>query len=268
VTATVTAPGRTPWLGQTIALSKRSVLHLLRQPSTWIPGMVFPLLLASVNSSSLARATQIPGFPPDATYLQFVLPACIVQGVIFGSLNGGTELANDIQSGFFDRLMSSPVSRPSILLGRLAGSTLFGFVQAVIFTIILWPFGATVKGGVGGVLVLWLMGALLALGLGAIAAGVGARTGEPEAVQGFFPLLFIFLFLSSCFFPTNLMSGFYRTVADNNPLTWMVDGVRHQVIVGFGLSQAATALGICLMLCVVGISFATLQMRHRWKMAG
>ncbi len=259
---------KAPWAPQAVALSRRAIVHLIRQPTTWIPGMVFPLMLAAVNSSALARATQIPGFPPGATYLQFVLPAVVVQGVIFGSLNGGSELATDIQTGFFDRLLASPVARPTILIGRLAGSTLFGFVQAVLFTLILWPFGATVKGGVAGVAVIWLMGAMLALGLGAFAAGLGARTGEPEAVQGFFPLLFILLFLSSCFFPTDLMSGWYRTVAENNPLTWMVDGIRHQVIVGFDLREAATSLGICLILCVLGIWFATAQIRHRWSVAG
>ena len=252
----------------TAALSRRSIVRFARQPSTWIPGVVFPLLLAAVNSSAVSRATEIGGFPPGTTYLQFLLPAAILQGVMFGAIAGGTELATDIQTGFFERLLSSPVSRPAILIGRLAGATVFGVFQGILFIGVLWPFGARVEGGVAGALVLVAVGGALSLGAGAFSAGLAARTGQPEAVQGFFPLVFIGLFLSSCFFPTQLMSGWYRWVAERNPLTWMADGIRYQVIVGFDLGQAGRAFAVVGVVIVVGLAFATSQIRHRWSVAG
>ncbi len=259
---------RTHTVRQAAALGRRAVVRFARQPSSWLPATVFPLLLVAVNASAMGGVADIPGVvPPGTTFLMFLLPAAIIQGVMFGGINGGSELATDIQGGFFDRLVASPVSRPAILVGRLSGAVAFGVVQAVFFQVVLWPFGADVVGGPAGRLVLVIVAALLSLGLGSIAAGLAARTGQPEAVQGFFPLIFILLFLSSAFFPVELMSGWYRTLAELNPLTWMVDGMRVQVLEGFSLSAAATSIGVCLGICAVGMLFATQQLRRRLAVA-
>lgn len=253
---------------QLAALSRRAVLRFARQPSSWAPATIFPLLLVAVNSSAMARVAEIPGVvPPGTTFLMFLLPAAIVQGVLFGGINGGSELATDIQGGFFDRLVASPVSRPAILLGRLAGAVAFGVFQAVFFQMILWPFGAQVVAGPAGRATLVVSAAVLSLGVGSVAAGLAARTGQPEAVQGFFPLLFILLFLSSAFFPTQLMSGWYQMVAEHNPITWMIDGMRTLVLEGWSWSAAIAAVGVPAAICVVGMLFATRQLDRRLAVA-
>jgi len=253
---------------QGVALSRRAIIRFARQPSSWIPATVFPLLLVAVNSSAMAGVAAIPGvIPPGTTFLMFLLPAAIIQGVMFGGISGGSELATDIQSGFFDRLVASPVSRPAILVGRLGGAMAFGLVQAIFFQVVLYPFGADVRGGIPGRLVLLIVAVLLSLGLGSIAAGLAARTGQPEAVQGFFPLIFILLFLSSAFFPTQLMSGWYQRLAELNPITWMVDGMRVQVLEEFSPSAAAVSIGVCLAICAIGMLYATRQLNRRLAVA-
>ncbi len=261
--------GRTVrFLTQSAALSKRAVVRLVRQPSSWVPGIIFPLLLMAVNASTMARIASLPGvLPPGTTLLMFLLPAAILQGVMFGGINGGSELATDIQTGFFDRLVSAPVARQAILVGRLGGAVTFGVFQAVLFQLLVLPFGGDVEGGPAGRLVLVAVAALLSLGFGAFAAGVAARTGEPEAVQGFFPLVFISLFLSSCFFPIALMSGWYKTVAEYNPITWMVDGMRYQVLEGFDWSEAAKSLSVASVIAAVTLVFAAAQIRYRVREA-
>jgi ABC-2 type transport system permease protein len=253
---------------QSAALARRAIVRLARQPSVSVPGLVFPLLLMAVNSSAMARIADLPGvLPPGTTILMFLLPAAIVQGVMFGGISGGSELATDIQTGFFDRLISAPVARPAILVGRLGGAVAFGVFQAVLFQLVVVPFGGDVKGGIAGRLVLVALAALLGLGFGAFAAGIAARTGQPEAVQGFFPLVFITLFLSSCFFPIALMSGWYRTVAEWNPVTWMVDGMRYQVLEGFSWSEAAVSLGVASVIAVLSLWFAATQVSYRVREA-
>jgi ABC-2 type transport system permease protein len=265
---TATAGGPNVW-AQSWALSVRAVVRLFRQPTSWIPGSLFPLLLVAVNSSAMARMADIPGVvPPGATFMMFLLPAALIQGVMFGGINGGAELATDIQTGFFDRLVSSPVSRPSILVGRLGGATVFAAFQAVAFQLILWPFGADVRGGIAGRAVLVAVAVVLALAIGSVAAGIAARTGQAEAVQGFFPLVFILLFLSSCFFPTELMTGWYQTVAELNPLTFMADGMRYQVLYGFDAGEAAVALGVAGALAVLGLWFAVTGVQRRIEGGG
>jgi ABC-2 type transport system permease protein len=248
---------------QFLALSRRSILGTLRQPEMIFPSLFFPLLFAALNTASFARSTQLPGFPRVHSFLDFMVAGTIIQGVLFGATSGGNDMAVDIQDGFFDRLMASPVSRPLVLTARLAGASVLGAAQAVIFTVILVLFGAHVQGGAPAIAVLVLVGALLALGVGGMAVTLALKTGSAEAVQGAFPLFFIFLFLSSIFFPRSLMHGAFKAVAGANPLSWMVEGLRHQVLVGFDLASAARAAFVGVALSVGSIGLATMALRAR-----
>jgi ABC-2 type transport system permease protein len=254
-------------LAQTWALARRSIVSVARQPAIFLPAVFFPLFIAAVNSSAMGRAINLPGFPPVDSFWQFLLPATMVQGVLFGGIIAGSDVALDIQDGFFDRLVASPVSRTSILLGRLSGASVLGAVQAVIFITVFRLFGAHVDGGLPAVVVLVLLAMILAVAVGGLAAAIGLRTGSQEAVQNSFPLVFVFIFLSSAFFPTELMSGWYQTVAQLNPLSWMIDAARSLVIDQFSLAEAGKALGIALALAVASMLLALRQLRRRLAMA-
>ena len=114
-------------------------------------------------------------------------------------------------------------------------------------------FGATVVGGLPAMLVLVVYAMVLALVIGGFAAMMALRTGSAEAVQNVFPLTFILLFISSAFFPTEAMNGVYQTIAEANPITWMIDGMRHQVVVGFDLGEAAVSIGVAAVLAALAI---------------
>lgn len=238
-TAAPTARGRSfhP-VAQVWALARRSILSVARQPSVFVPAVVFPLFIAAVNASAMSEAIHLPGFPPVDSFWQFLLPATLVQGVLFGGVIAGSDVALDIQDGFFVRLVASPVARTSILLGRLSGASVLGGLQALLFITVFRLAGASVDGGLAAVVVLVLLGMVLAVAVGGYAAAIGLRTGSQEAVQGSFPLVFVVIFLSSAFFPTALMSGWYQTVAEANPLTWMIDAARSLVIEGFSVAEA------------------------------
>jgi len=249
----------------TLALGRRSVVATLRQPATWVPGLVFPLLIAAVNSASLSRTVGLPGFPEVDSFLQFLLPATVIQGVLFGGISGGADVAADIQGGFFDRLVSSPVARPAILLGRLGGAVVLGLVQAVFFISVFLAFGAPVAGGVGAVAVIVVTAALLAVAIGGFATAVGLRTGSQEAVQNFFPLVFVAMFVSSAFFPATLMQGWFQWVAERNPFSWLVDALRNLVITGFNPGDAAVAIGLAGVMAAAMVALAAAALRRRLR---
>ena len=94
---------------------------------------------------------------------------------------------------------------------------MFGAFQALLFVVILIPFGVRVAAGLPGVIVIVISGALTALAIGGFTAAMALKTGSSEAVQGSFPLLFIALFFSSAFFPRETMSG-YRVIAGLSPV--------------------------------------------------
>lgn len=248
-------------------LARRAAKNVARQPSLAVPAIFFPLFFVALNTAALGRTIHLPGFPPVDSFLDFMLATTIVQGVLFGAMTGGADLALDIETGFFDRLLASPVPRLSILLGRLGGSAMLGVMQALIFVSVLVAFGASIKGGIAAVAVLVLMGVLLAIGIGGLAMAMALRTGSSEAVQGAFPLFFILMFMSSAFFPRQLMSGWYQAVAGVNPMSHLIEGARELVIEGFHLDAVLRVVGICLAIIVVTLTLAIRALFRRLERA-
>jgi ABC-2 type transport system permease protein len=258
-------------LRQTQVMARRSVVGTYRQPSQWIPGLFFPLMLAGINSAAMGKSIHLPAFqaayPGIQSFGQFLLPATMIQGVMFGGIVAGSDVALDIEDGFFERMVVSPVARSSILVGRLAGACVLGAVQAVLFIAVFSLFGAKVVGGIGAYVVLVLLAMILALGMGGLTGAIALRTGSQEVVQNSFPLIFVLLFLSSAFFPTQLMSGWYQRMAELNPFSWMINGARDLVVNGFTLRSAAEALGVAAVLAVGAVALATRQFRRRLAVA-
>ncbi|MDH5239094.1 MAG: ABC transporter permease, partial [Acidimicrobiia bacterium] len=252
-------------LDQMAELSARSIRNSLRNPSGYIPGLVFPLMLAAVYSAQFQRALGLPGFPEVDSFLDFILPASILQSVAFGATAAGADMALDIENGFFDRLLTSPVSRASILVGRLVGSAVEAALKFVVLLAIFLLFGASVKSGLPGVVVLMVVSLLLAIAIGGISLVLALRTGSQEAVNASFPLVFSTLFISSAFFPTELMNGWYQKVAEYNPVSWIINPVRRLVIEGWSWTDAATAIGLTATLGALTITWATFALRSRLR---
>jgi ABC-2 type transport system permease protein len=244
-------------------MSRRAILAMWRQPSLVIPSMVFPLFFIALGTSAFSRAINVPGFPEVDSYLDFALAGAVVQGVLFGSVTGATALATDVENGFFDRLLASPSTRSGIIVGRLAGGMAYGAFQTTFFMAVLLPFGLEIKGGPVGALALIASGTLLALAVGAIMSTMAIRTGSSEAVQGAFPLLFIALFFSSAFFPRATMSGFYATMADYNPISYLVEGMRDLVIGGLTMWALLRAILLPALMAVGGVALALRSLNKR-----
>jgi ABC-2 type transport system permease protein len=84
-------------------------------------------------------------------------------------------------------------------------------------------------------------------------------------VQASFPVFFITLFLSSAFFPRNLMHGWFRAAAGVNPLSWMIEGLRNLVIRGFAFRYVAESLAVAAALAVLSIAVSSLALRRRLR---
>ncbi len=263
MTAAALPTRRQSFLAQTLAMSKRAIIAVIRQPAMVIPSLLFPLFFVALGTSSFSKAIVIPGFPKVDSFLDFALAGSIVQGILFGSTVSATALATDIENGFFDRLLASPTSRVSILIGRLAGGMAYGGLQTLLFILVLLPFGLTVQSGVVGVLVMILGGILVALAVGGLMAAMAIKTGSSEAVQGAFPLLFILLFFSSTFFPRETMKGYHAAIADVNPLSFISEGFRSLTIESLSASAVAQTLLIPLGLTVLTVSLSLRTLRGR-----
>lgn len=254
-----------PLVVHSFALTKRSVRGRLRQPAVLAPSFIFPLFFAALGSASFSRLAEDPYFRENiaSSFLNYAVAGAILQGVLFASTSAAGDLATDIEQGFFERLLASPIARTSIVLGRLAGSMVVGVVQVAIFLTIFSIAGARVHSGPIGILGLFVGSALLGLAMSALMAGLAIKSGSPEVVQGAFPLVFVLLFLSSAFFPRHYMSGWYGTVADWNPMSHIVEGMQSFINQDLQLSQFLRAWLIPLGIATVSIAFALRTLSKR-----
>jgi ABC-2 type transport system permease protein len=248
---------------QTGYLAWRAVVRTARQPIVIVPPLVFPLFLLAINASGLDAATRIQGFPVDS-YLAFVLAFPFMQGAIFSTNTAGANIAQDIGSGFFNRLSLTPMSGSSLLAGQLSGVLLVGTIQAVTFLTAGLAAGADIEAGQLGVLVLLALSLSICAAFGTIGLFVGLRTGSGEAVQGLFPLMFILLFLSSAVLPRDLIAqDWFQTVATINPVSYLIEGMRSLIITGWDGEALALGFGIAWAIFAVGLISATLALRER-----
>ncbi len=171
-----------------------------------------------------------------------MLAGAMMQSMMLAGNSGGIAFAVDIEMGFTDRLFSAPIPRFAIVLGRLAGTAALGLFASVWFLAIGLIFGATIEGGVAGALIAVALITASALAVGGIGAAIALRTGSASVVQGLFPLVLVVLFLSSAFFPQELMIEPAKTIAEYNPLSLIVEGVREPMISGIDAADTLAAV--------------------------
>ena len=250
-------------LAQVGHIAKRSVVRTIRQPANAIFPLVFPIALLAVTSAGLDPATEIPGFPSD-TFIAFFLAFPFIQGALFATMNAGTDLARDIQTGFLNRLALTPMSGAALIAGQLGGIALMGFVQAVFYLAVGFAAGVRLETGVAGVIVLLILATAYAIAFGTLGAFFALRTGSGESVQGLFPLLFVLLFLSSMNLPRNLIeTDWFRIVATFNPVSYLIEGVRSLIITGWDEQALLLASGITVAMTVLSMVAAAWALQLR-----
>jgi ABC-2 type transport system permease protein len=248
---------------QVYVLARRSVVRTSRQPAQWIAPLVFPMMLLAVNSGGLKSVTHLPGFP-TSSYVAFALAVPFIQGALFATMNAGTELARDIQTGFLNRLALTPLRGAALLAGHLGGVVALGLVQACFYLGVGLAVGVRPAAGVAGVVVLLVFAALIALAFGALGTWAALRTGSGESVQSLFPVFFVFLFLSSMAIPRNLIQQtWFRDVATANPISYLLECVRSLIITGWDGEALGLGFGIVLAMGVVALALSAHALPRR-----
>ena len=235
----------------------------MRQPAAVIAPLVFPMLLLAVNSGGLKAETQLPGFPTNS-FVAFALAVPFIQGALFSTMNAGTDLARDIQTGFLNRLTLTPMRRLAVLGGQLGGVIVLGLLQAVVYLAVGLAVGVRFESGPAGILVLFAFAFMVSLAFGSLGTLAALRTGSGEAVQGLFPAFFVFLFISSMNIPRNLIQvTWFRDAATANPVSYLLEAVRSLIIVGWNAEALALGFGICAVIAVIGLSLSSWALKVR-----
>jgi ABC-2 type transport system permease protein len=247
------------------ALGRRSVVQTLRRPQLFAPLILFPTALLAIQTAGAGRAVNLPQFPPVNNFLSFMLAGAMVQSLMMSGNSGAIAFAIDMEMGFTDRLFAAPISRYAVVLGRLMATGVLGAIIAVYFIVLGLIFGASINEGVLGAIWIVILVSAASLSFGSIGAAIALRSNSASVVQGIFPLVFVIMFLSDAFFPANLMLDPAGWIAQYNPLSFVVNGIRQPIIDGWHLTTQLKAVGAVIGIGALGMWLCNWALRGRLR---
>lgn len=207
-------------------MTKRNLMNLWRQPAWVLITLVQPVVWLFLYGALFRKIVEIPGFGAGS-YIDFLSPGIVVMTTFFTAGWSGMNVIDDIARGVIDRFLVTPVSRGSLIWGRLVLFALVAVVQSAIILALSLTVGAHYPGGWLGILVLVAASIFLGTGMGGLSNAVAVLTGRQETLVAASNLVMMPLtFLSSVFMAQNLMPGWMQSIARYNPLNWAVEAGR------------------------------------------
>lgn len=243
----------------------RNLVTIFRTPAALLPPLAISIFFLVIYNSTLGRAA---GFIPslgDNSYLGFILPLSIVSSSLSAAGIAAQNLVRDIESGYFDKLLLTPINRGVLLLGPiLAGAIILG-LQAGIVVAVGMLMGLQPATGLTGLLAVIGMAVLLGTGFAGFTVSAALGSGSAAATQGASFIFFPLTFLAPTFVPLDLLSGWLRTAARFNPITYVLEAMRGLINTGWNQADLVESLLACLILAVAMYALAAVALRVRTR---
>ncbi len=220
-------------VNHSLILGRRALREALRTPDSLIPTLFIPLFFLVVNVGQAARIfpTEGTAFLQGQNYAAFQLPSSLLLAASFGS--AALYLVEEIEGGYFDKLRATPISRVSIIVGRLYAELIKSVVIASVMVAIALPFGVRIKSGVLGFGVLVIMIALWAMVFSGFMQLIALKTRSAAATNAGSLVFFPLLFLTPSFVPRPLLTRPMEIAATINPVTYIMEAARSLILDGF-----------------------------------
>ena len=240
--------------GHALLLAQRALVQFPRNPILLGFSVVPVLIMYLVFGGLFEGVAQLPGFPTD-NYFEYLAPTAILLATVPGIGNAGVALASDFQNGYFQKLLTAPVSIGAVMLGRLLGDCVRLAAVAALVLLLAIALGAHVETGVPGALLMIVMGTALGIvTFGALSANLAVRTRDPAAVQAVQPMAFLLIFLTSAYQTSDhIDSGVLRTIIDLNPAEQVIRPMRELMLSGFAWGDIALGFGVIAALGLVAL---------------
>ncbi len=244
-------------------IARRACRSVFREPEFFIPAIIVPVFFFIVNIGALQDVAEQGAAAAGGSldFKAFQLPVAIIFAVTGVSRAG--SLVTDIQDGYFDRLLLTPVRRPALLLGLMIADLMAVLMLAIPVTALGFALGVRFETGVLGVLVFLLYGSLWGLAFAGFPYAIALKTGNPAAVNSSFILFFPFAFLTTSFLPEEALTGWLAAIATYNPVTYVLEGLRSLISVGWVWDDLVTGLLAMAAVTLVSFGLASAAMRGR-----
>lgn len=260
-TQTVERTKGMPLWKQITMMTWRNLVVIRRTPASVIPGLMISVFFLFIYEASLSGAATF--FLAGQSYLAFILPVSIISASLSGSGLAGQYIVRDIENGYFDKLLLTPISRVALLSGPvLAGAIILGFQTSLILGVAIL-MGLESATGFAGILAVLGFAMLLGTGFAGFGVTVALLTGSAAATSGasfaFFPLTF----LTATFVPINLLDGWLKTAAEWNPITYILQATREILLNGWNWEYIGQGLIACAILGLVPFFISLWALRQR-----
>ena len=152
-----------------------------------------------------------------------------------GIANSAVALATDFQNGYLYKLLTTPASIGSIMLGRLLADGVRLCIQGGAVLLLALALGAQIATGFAGALLMLLIGTLFGIvTFGVLTANIALKTKDPAAVQAVFPMAFLLIFLTTAYQTEDQVeSGVLRAIIDANPTEYVLRAMRDLMLTGY-----------------------------------
>lgn len=204
-------------------MTKRNLVKYLRLPRLLVFSTIQPVMFVLLFAYVFGGAIKAPG----VNYINFLIPGIIVQTVIFGSIQTGIGLAEDLAKGLVDRFRSLPMARSAVLAGRTLSDTARNVFVVGLMTLVGYIIGFRFQGGLGAALEALGLAVLFGFAFSWISASMGMLSRDIETAQvAGFVWVFPLVFASSIFVPVQTMPSWLQGFAKHSPITVAVNAVR------------------------------------------
>ncbi|MFN8530378.1 MAG: ABC transporter permease [Anaerolineae bacterium] len=263
--AKINRPSRMPFPLQVTMMTARSLKTAFRVPAAILPGIVISVFFLFVYTGTLGNASSfLPGLAGQS-YLGFILPLSVISAALSGSGAAGQGIVRDIENGYFDKLMLTPISRAALLLGHMIAGAVLLVIQTAIVVSVALLMGFQPATGIGGLLVLIGFALLLGTAFAGFTVAIALLTGNAAATQGGSFLFFPLSFITATFVPINLLSGWIRTAAEYNPITYVLEATRTTLNQGWDLQIVLRGMSSIILMGAILFAFALYALRLRTK---
>jgi ABC-2 type transport system permease protein len=254
-------------LGETWELYKRSLLKLVRRPVVLYFSLLQPAIWLLLFGQMFNRMVDLPGAGQlfgTGNYMAFFAPGVIMMTMLFGAGQTGLGLIQDMDSGFLDKLLTTPINRFAILLGKMGGDLTRMVLQASLIMAMAALAGVRFHTGLFGVLFILIISGLFGMALAGINTMVALQTRNTEAtfIVGNFVNLPL-MFTSDAMMPKGFLPNWMQNIANVNPITYGIDGMRALITTGFEPDKVFPAIALLGAIAALSIIGATFMFRSR-----
>jgi ABC-type multidrug transport system permease subunit len=207
-------------------VSWRVLNRMYKNPSIFLPTIIFPLFFFTAFAGGLSRVRHVPGFDFRSGYTAFQFVFVLLQSAAFSGVFTGFGIARDFESGFMRRLMLAAPKRSGIVLGYLVATTVRWAVTIAVVTVVALIARMQIGGNGIDLFGLYTLGLLLNLAGTLWAAGVAMRIRSQQAAPVMQMPVFLLLFFAPVYVPLDLLQGWIHGVASVNPLTALLEAGR------------------------------------------